>query len=300
MENLIIIIMMFVFGLILNKTKRTKEGDHKIINALLINIFLPSLILKYLHNVDFSVSLFSSASMPWILTGIATAFFIFIGKILNFSKETIGCLILTAGAGNTAFLGLPMVQALFGNSAMPTAIAVDQLGSTPCVLTLGVLIAGFFSTQGQAFNLRSTLKRIISFPPLVATAIAIVTNNMTYSQEFTAVFEKLSACVAPLALLSIGLQFKIEGISENFTKLITGLFFRVFFAPILVSLFLMMTNHPFGTYEKTLLVDSMMGTQITAMIIAQEYKLDEKLAVQMMCFSTPLAILVSVLIFIFL
>lgn len=91
MENIIIMSVMFVVGVALNITKKTKEDDYKTINTLLIYIFLPSLILKYLHNVDFSFSLFASASMPYLLTGIATAFFIIIGRWMKFSKDTIAC-----------------------------------------------------------------------------------------------------------------------------------------------------------------------------------------------------------------
>ena len=297
MENLIIMSVMFVVGVVLNITKKTKEEDYKTINTLLIYIFLPSLILKYLHNVDFSFSLFASASMPYILTGIATAFFIIIGRWMKFSKETIGCLILTAGAGNTAFLGIPMIQAIVGESAMPTAIAVDQLGSTPCVLTFGVLIASYFSTAGQGFNLVNTFKKIATFPPFIATAIAIALNSVSYPHELTGALEKLSACVAPLALLSIGLQLHFQGIKENIKPLMTGIFFRVFLSPLLVASFLWMTGHDLGATEKALLIDSMMGTQITAMLIAQEYDLNKKLAVQMMCISVVVSLVLCSTIF---
>ena len=300
MDNLIIMTVMFFVGVLLNKTGKTKEEDYKIINVLLINIFLPSLILKYLHNVDFTINLFASASMPYVLTGIASAFFVFIGRWMKFSRETIGCLILTAAAGNTAFLGIPMIQAIVGNSAMPTAIAVDQLGSTPCILTFGVLIASLFSTSGQGFSLVATMKKIATFPPFIATAIAIALNSVSYPHELTGALEKLSACVAPLALLSIGLQLHFQGIKENFKPLMTGLFFRVFLSPLIVASFLWMTGHDLGDFEKALLIDSMMGTQITAMVIAQEYDLNKKLAVQMTCLSIPISIIIATLVFIIL
>jgi predicted permease len=39
----------------------------------------------------------------------------------------IGCLILTAGLGNTSF-GFPIIEALYGEEGLKTAILVDQPG----------------------------------------------------------------------------------------------------------------------------------------------------------------------------
>lgn len=58
-----------------------------------------------------------------------------------------------------------------------------------------------------------------------------------------------------------------------------------------------MTGHDLGDTEKALLIDSMMGTQITAMLIAQEYDLNKKLAVQMMCISVVVSLVLCSTIF---
>jgi predicted permease len=58
-----------------------------------------------------------------------------LGKKYGWSKK-IGCLILTAGLGNTSFLGFPIIEALYGQEGMKTAILVDQPGTFVVLSTL--------------------------------------------------------------------------------------------------------------------------------------------------------------------
>ena len=294
MDNIITLIIMFSFGVALRKTNKVKDGDNKIINTLLINVFLPAMILFYMHSVKVNQELIISSMMPWTLTIIGIMFFGLIGKQTGMSRETIGCLILTASAGNTAFLGLPMVQALVGDRTLPLAISIDQLGSTPCILTLGVFLANSYSSSSK-FNLIATLKKIISFPPFIATLIAIALNGMSYNPHITTILQKLSGCVAPLALLSIGMQLHFGEIREHIKPLIVGLSYRIIFAPLAVFLVLCLFHHALDENSKTILIDSMMGTQITALVLAQEYNLNGKLATLMMCISVPLSLMASIL-----
>ncbi len=297
MENIITLIIMFLVGIALRKTNKVKDGDNKIINTLLINVFLPAMILFYMHSVSINQSIILSASMPWVLTILGAGFFALVGKWFKLSRETVGCLMLTASAGNTAFLGLPMVQAIVGDSTLPLAISIDQLGSTPCILTLGVFIASIYSNK-DGFNLMATIKRIATFPPFIATLLAIALNGMEYNSHITAVLQKLSACVAPLALLSVGMQLHMDEFKTNIKPLMIGLSYRVLLAPLAVGMVLWMTGQDFDSHTKTILIDSMMGTQITALVLAQEYNLNSKLASLMMALSVPLSIALSIFLFI--
>lgn len=288
---------MFLVGIALRKTNKVKDGDNKIINTLLINVFLPAMILFYMHSVSINQSIILSASMPWVLTILGAGFFALVGKWFKLSRETVGCLILTASAGNTAFLGLPMVQAIVGDSTLPLAISIDQLGSTPCILTLGVFIASIYSNK-DGFNLMATIKRIATFPPFIATLLAIALNGMEYNSHITAVLQKLSACVAPLALLSVGMQLHMDEFKTNIKPLMIGLSYRVLLAPLAVGMVLWMTGQEFDSNTKTILIDSMMGTQITALVLTQEYNLNSKLASMMMALSVPLSIALSIFLFI--
>ena len=292
MENIITIIVMFGLGVILRKTGKVKDGENKTINTLLINVFLPALILFYMHKVSFSKSILFASAMPWLLTVAGIVFFSVIGKVFKFSKETVGCLILTASAGNTAFLGLPIVQALVGTKTLPLAISIDQLGSTPCILTLGVFVASLYSSK-DGFSLSMTLKRIATFPPFLATLFAIALNNVDYAHQVSTVLQKLSACVAPLALLSVGMQLNFGEIRTHIKPLTLGLAYRVLLAPLAVGLVLCMAGQHLDDTAKTILIDSMMGTQITALVLTQEYNLNNRLGALMMCLSVPLSILLS-------
>jgi predicted permease len=66
----------------------------------------------------------------------------------GWSKKLTGCLILTAGLGNTSSL-VSIIEALYGQEGMKTAILVDQLGTFVVLSTLGILVATMYSKGSQ-------------------------------------------------------------------------------------------------------------------------------------------------------
>jgi predicted permease len=63
-----------------------------------------------------------------------------------------GCLILTAGLGNTSFLGFPIIEALYGQEGMKTAILVDQPGTFVVLSTLE--LSWLLCTKGSQIAFR--------------------------------------------------------------------------------------------------------------------------------------------------
>src|SRR5690554_8081123 len=73
--------------------------------------------LYYLPKIELGWDLLLPASVAWIAFGLSYLLFTFLGKMYGWSKKLIGCLIITAGLGNTSFVGIPVIQALYGEEA---------------------------------------------------------------------------------------------------------------------------------------------------------------------------------------
>ena len=67
--------------------------------------------------------------VAWVGFFMSYLFFNLLGKYFGWSRKLIGCLVITAGLGNTSFLGFPIIEALYGKEGLETAIIVDQPGS---------------------------------------------------------------------------------------------------------------------------------------------------------------------------
>jgi len=236
---------------------------------------------------------------PWIIFLLSLLIFSIIGKRLHWEQATIGGLILTAGFGNTSFLGFPLLEALYGKGALQTAILVDQPGSFLALSTIGIAVAAYYSPIKKEGS-PSTFKRIISFPPFLASVIGIALNGIAFPARIDLLLERLGSTLIPLALVSIGYQlhFPVKGARQRLKEIGLGLSYKLLLAPAVI---LLITNIVFATgiERKIIVLEAGMAPMITAAIVAQEYELDKELIELMLMIGIPLSF-VTLLIWYFL
>ncbi len=174
MINLILFIFCFVVGVLLHHSKRMPVNTPAVLNTFIIHVSLPALTLLYVHDLNLSGDIGLMAGMAWIFFALAAGFFWLVGRWLNLPRPTVGALILTGGLGNTSYLGLPMIEAYYGHEGLTTGIIVDQLGSFLVLSTLGITVAGIYSSGRPTASVM--FKRISQFPPF----IALVPCNIIY------------------------------------------------------------------------------------------------------------------------
>lgn len=174
MENIILIFFCLILGLLLQRVKDFPANSHKALNQFIIYVALPALVLFYIPKIEINSGLLFPLSIAWIGFVFSFIFFYSIGKRLGWSNKLIGCLILTAGLGNTSFVGFPIIQALFGEEGLKTAIIVDQPGTFVVLTTFGIITATFFS-RGKP-SLQMIVSKMFLFPPFIATVFACILN----------------------------------------------------------------------------------------------------------------------------
>jgi predicted permease len=261
------------------------------LNSFIFHISLPALIIYQFHSIQFTGEAFFLASMAWILMGLSLGTFIFLGKVFKWDRKTIGTLGLTAGLGNTSFVGFPMVEAFYGKDALKTAILVDQLGTFLVLSTLGVTAASYFSAKN--LSLQNISRRVFTFPPLYALIVAFLLRPVPFSNEMNEVLVKLGQTVTPLALVSVGVQLRLDWkiVRPNLKSLWIGLGFKMLVAPVLFTLFYAGLFHLRGTAIQVTLIESAMAPMITAAVLASEYDLNSELAGLMVGIGIPLSLL---------
>lgn len=162
MINILLIFIYLFIGLVLQRVKYFPTDSYKLLNKIVIYICLPALALYFIPKIHWNNQLLFPIGVAWITFGFSFVFFRFLGKKYKWSKKLTGCLIITAGLGNTSFLGFPIIQALYGADGMKTAILVDQPGSFVVLSTLGILVATLYSKGEQSSS--QIVKKIMFFP----------------------------------------------------------------------------------------------------------------------------------------
>lgn len=297
MSNFIVIIACIIAGILCRRLRNFPGNTGQVLNSVIIFISLPALVLsqmpQLLANLDFNGNWWLPVSMAWITFSLSFLFFVFIGKKLEWSRAKIGALILTAGLGNTSFVGFPLLEALIGPHAIPVGVLVDQAGSFLVVSTLGIMVASLYS--GAHINPQIMAKRVSTFPPFIALILSILwaSTGLKGSEILLPAFSKIAATLIPLALFTFGFQlrFEIKILKKRWLALSLGLCFKLILVPAFFAFFYLKFLGRNDLAAHVTIIESAMATMITAAVVATEFNLDTELANLMVGIGIPISLI---------
>jgi malate permease and related proteins len=275
MSNITLLVTCIVFGIGLRMSRQFPDAAPATLNAFIIHISLPALIMLQIHSVSLRPQLLLSVAMPWIMFGLAVGFFYLLARWFSFSRATTGALMLSGGLANTSFVGLPMIEAFFGKSDMGTGILIDQLGSYMVLNTLGITIAALYSTGPTSAS--SILKRIAVFPPLIALIAAFVLMPVDLPAWSSDLLKRLADTLVPLALVSVGLQVRFEQVKNVKVALATGIGFKLLLAPAALTLLYFGLLGSSDEASRVTIFEAAMGPHIGGSIVAVQHNLNPPL-----------------------
>ncbi|QQR79260.1 MAG: AEC family transporter [Deltaproteobacteria bacterium] len=289
MNQLALLIVCFVMGLLLKKIDKFPSNTPQTLNAFIINICLPAMVFRYLPKVHWNASIVYPVLVSWIVFGAGWIFFRVIGKQFSLSHNTIGCLILTAALGNTSFVGFPMIEAFYGREGLPIGMLVDQVGTFLVVSTIGILTAVKYSSGSM--SILEVVKRVAFFPSTIAMMILFAMSRFHWDQPegFNFVVERLSDILTPLALVSVGFQLGFGSLTRYLGSLTLGLTYKLFLAPGLLSLLYVYLLRTHGLTTQVSIFEAAMPPMITGGILAIEHNLEPDLAALMLGIGIPLS-----------
>ena len=284
MTQLCLVFLCLGLGFWARRSGRFPAITSQAFNTFVIHVSLPALILeqfpRLFETLAWDRSLFVPVSMAWIVFPLSWMTFVLIGRRAGWSRATIGALVLTAGLGNTSFVGFPLLEALLGPEAIRVGILVDQPGSFLVLSTLGILAAASFA--GERPSARAILRRVCGFPPFLALLASMAWSTLGAPGliEAEPIFARLAQTLVPLALFAVGFQIRLDSsvFRTYWRKLATGLVFKlVVFPAFFFGLYVVLLKDQSSTARVTVL-ESAMAPMITAGVVAVDAGLDAELA----------------------
>jgi predicted permease len=288
MSNFIMLAACLVAGLLLRWSGRVPEQAPAAINGVILHLSLPALTLCYLHRIDLASGTAVAVIMPWLMFGLGALVFWMIGRALGLPLASIGALTLVGGFGNTSFVGLPMIESLYGRSGLPLGLLIDQLGSYLALSTVGVLAVTVYAGQRQK-SLWQVCRQVASFPPFIAIVVALLLLPVELPEPLLKALGRIGDTLAPLALLSVGLQLRLGAWRDHVPALSLGLGFKLLVCPGLAVAALLVAHAGSGMSSHVMVIESAMPPMIGAGIVATQAKLDPTLVSLMIGIGIPLA-----------
>jgi len=273
--NFLLIAVCLVAGFVLRSCGVLPENAHKGINAWILYIAMPAVALLYIPAIKWSSALILPAAMPLVVWSGAWLFLQAFARRLVLDRGTHAALLLTAGLGNTSFVGFPLTQAYFGEEGLRIAVICDQL-TFIALTTLGVMTA-LNAVHGNGSGRKAMFGNIVRFPPFIAFVVAVVISLFVDVAPLNPLLNRLAGTVVPLALFSVGMQIRFSEWKRELPALSFGLTYKLLIAPALI-LCAALGFHLRGIIAQTSIFEAAMAPMITSAILAAEYQLNPRLS----------------------
>jgi len=295
--NFILIAFCLVAGLFFHSTGILPENSHRGINAWILYIAMPAVTLLYVPTIQWSSALMLPIAMPFLVWGGAWIALKLFAQRVSLDKETFTALLLTAGLGNTSFIGFPLTQAYFGEEGLRIAVIFDQL-TFIVFSTLGVMTA-LKAAHGPQYGWKAIIRSILRFPPFLVLVVALILPRFANLAPLDPLLTKLSGTVVPLALFSVGLQMRFPEWKRDLMPLSIGLAYKLLLAPTLVFCAALgfQVN---GIIAQTSVFEASMAPMVTAAIMASEYRLNPRVSNLMVSIGILISIITTALWFLIL
>jgi predicted permease len=276
MSALLLLVACLVLGASVARIAHPPATLSQGLNWWVINVALAALVLHLIPTLDFDAQFWFLAASMWLVFLGAWALFATLGRALRWSRARVGALTLVCGLGNTAFIGFPMIEALRGREGMKLALVADQLGCFLALAIGGTIVAALYS--GKSASAAEVTRKVVTFPPFVALIVGIAAAALGgWPQSVDVIFERLGATLVPIALFSVGLQFRLQFQRGQGAALLLALGWKLALAPALIWL----AGLAIGVSHAILsiaVLESAMAPMISAAILAEQNDLEPQLA----------------------
>lgn len=167
---------------------------------------------------------------------------------------------------------------------------IDQLGSYLALATIGVFVAALYAGDAPASG-GEMLKKIVTFPLLIALVLAVALRPLPFPAPVDAVLARVGDTLAPLALLSVGLQLRLGALRSQSRLLSIGLGYKLVACPAIVLAVLWLADAELDMTTRV----SMIEAAMPLMIGAAEARLDARLVSTVIGVGIPLGLLTATL-----
>lgn len=210
------------------------------------------------------------------------------------ADDGVGAVICTVVISNTGNLGLPMAVALLHASALPSAVAYDQLVNGPALFLLGFGAgAAFGHVAGAGFGPR--LKAfLVRNPPLLAVIAGLLAPPSLAPSPLPQISHLIVPCLLALGFFAVGVHLSAERREDSAPLLerpdrpvlLTIALKLVALPLILASISLTLVRMP-----QVYLLQSAMPSGVNSLLVGHAYGLDQRIAANAIVWTTAIVLI---------
>ena len=283
LQKVLPIILIFVLGYVLKKTKLFGKEAADIFLKFIFYVSMPALVFKAVSALELN---FKFTFLPIIAASVFFGIYFlsfFVGKKLKFPPKTFGTFILGTMIMNTGF-ALPFIYSAYGTEGIAT-ITIFDFGNALFVFPFGYYIAMKYGKSGKNREKgKIDYKKLLLLPPVWGLVLGLAFNLLKIPVPIAAgnFFEQIGMLTLPLIMLSIGIYFTPR--VKNWSRILIAIFIRSGLGLLLAFIFVTIFNLE-GVMKAVVLVCAGSPVGYNALVFSTLEDLDKEFAANLVSFS---------------
>lgn len=300
--NTVVLCLMLIPGIIVRKTKLSSERFPKDLSNFVLFVAQPAMLVRpYIR--DFDMEILGNVILVAVLSFVCHIVFYYVSCVLKLFKFDFGTervLMLGVIFSNCGYMGIPLIEAVFGSEAAIYA-TVYNIGFQFMLWSIGVSLS---SKDDKKTNVWSVFKKPAVISVIIGIFIFVLPINRYIPRFAISLIDNIKALVLPLAMTVAGYHlatcFEGKKVGEalfeffaNFKVWIT-IIIRLLICPAVIFLLAKLLHIIFGIDIIPLavvLICAATPAATSTNIFAERYDLNTKLSGVLV----PLSTIVSVI-----
>jgi predicted permease len=206
----------------------------------------------------------------------------------HLTDQTRAALMLGGMFGNTFNIGVPVLVFFYGAEAMRYAVFNDMLMTMPLVWTLGVWIATRLGSHDRNAAQPSVIGVMLTMPPIWAFLLGTACQqlNLTYEPLVNA-SRFIGQATIPVIIFVLGMTIPWRNLVPR-GEILTVVGIKLLLTPFIVWLIAPLIYSRIGEAQYAAVVEGTTPAMMTALLLADRFKLDSGAAALLIGWSTIL------------
>ncbi len=291
LTSLVMIFLLIIPGIIFRKKDIISAAQSDGISSLAVNITWPCLVVDAMQ-MDFSAAvlkdsgyMMAAAMVVFAMTAVVT---LVLSKLLRLdnSKRYITAFMLLFG--NTGFIGIPVIRALYGTEAVFFAAILEMVNDV-VIFTIGMMLI----QMSAGAKLRFEPKLFLN-PGLIGVIVGLLLFllDIRLPEVIGGAVEMVGDATTPLTMFLIGYQLsglKAKEILKDASIYVIS-FTKLLIVPVLALIVLRVAVGDFSLLEKVLIMSFAMPAGSVSVIFSQQYRGETAFATKTVLLSTLFSI----------
>ena len=289
LEIVLPLFLLLAVGYVVKLTGLMNETTVRQVNASIFKIFLPLLVFLNIYKTDIAAS-FDSKLLLFTASAVVLQFVISLCLVILLERDNArrGVMLQGMFRSNFVLFGIPISTSLFGDSAAGLAAI---LISIIIPLYNGLAVVALESFSGKKVSVLKILVGIITNPLIIASAAGLlfVAFRIPLPTMLYKTNSDLSVIATPLACVGLGASFSFGEIGRCARPLTLTLLMKLLVYPVLLLALAILLGFR-GASLAVLMTVFGSPIAVSSFTMAQQMGGDDKLAGQLVVFSSLLSV----------